>query len=65
MNSRISATSCALTSVYLRFTGKQHDLVLDQVVIRRERNKLRVGSEIDRVLQRPATGAINRKQRPA
>ena len=53
-----------LAPVYPRLAGKQHDLILDQVVVRRERHELRVGSEIDRVLQRPPTGAIDRKQRP-
>ena len=52
-----------LASVYLRLTGKQHDLVLDQIVIGGERHEPRVRPELDRVLQCPATGAIYRKQR--
>ena len=50
-----------LASVYPRLTGKQHDLILDQVVVCRERDELRVRSDIDRVLQRPATGAEERE----
>ena len=52
-----------LASVYFRFTGKQHDLVLDQIIIRGERHQLRVRSELHHVLQRPATRAVYRKQR--
>ena len=51
-------------SIYLRFTGKQYDLVLDQIVVSRERDQLRIGSEVHDVLYGPATGTTDGKKRP-
>ena len=50
-----------LAPVYPRLARKQHDLVLYQVVIRRERNQPRIGSDIDSVPNGPPASAIDRK----
>ena len=54
-----------LTSIYSRLARKQDNLTYDEIIARQEGYELRVGSDIDRILQRPPTRAVDRKQRLA